>query len=148
MVQSLLAASTYGPYVSWWKPIPLIIVILLWGRLVTWIDKDSQETMLPRVPLNIGNLVGAVLGLFLFFFLPGYAIAVLVFVAIIAIEAGVYLGMRNSKIGLGDLSGKFTAWMKSWGSGEKEVKVIQGEVQLINKQGNLMAAPEADDPIS
>ena len=45
-----------GEYVGWWKPIP-VIVLLLWGRLVTWIDKDSQEVMLPRVPLNIGNLL-------------------------------------------------------------------------------------------
>ena len=56
MVLSLLAAVSPGPYVAWWKAIPLVIVVLLWARLVTWIDKDSQEVILPRVPLNIGNI--------------------------------------------------------------------------------------------
>ncbi len=55
--------------------------------------------------------------------------------------------MRNSKVGLGDLNGKFNDWIASFGRGEKEVKIIQGEVQLINKKGNLMPAPTSEDPI-
>ena len=148
MVLSLLAASApVGPYTAWWKVIPLIIVLLLWGRLVTWIDKDSQEVLLPRVPLNIGNLLLGILGFFLFFALPGFPIALVVLIACVCVEAGVYLGMRNSKVGLSDLSGKFNDWLSSFGRGEKEVKIIQGEVQLINKKGSLMPAPTAEDPI-
>ncbi len=64
MVLSLLAASApVGPYTAWRKCLPLIVVVLLWGRLITWIDKDSQEVLLPRVPLNIGNLLFGILGL-------------------------------------------------------------------------------------
>src|SRR5688572_8272796 len=125
MVLSLLAQVSAGPYVAWWKAIPLVIVVLLWGRLVTWIDKDAQEVLLPRVPLNIGNLVFFIIGLFLFFMLPAYAASLLVLTAVVAVEAGVYLGMRNSKVGLGDLSGKFSDWLASW-KGEKVVKVIAG----------------------
>jgi type II secretory ATPase GspE/PulE/Tfp pilus assembly ATPase PilB-like protein len=120
---------------------------MLWGRLLTWIDKDSVEVILPRVPLNIGNLIGGVFGLVLFFMLPGYAIALLVYVFIVMVEAGIYLGMRNSKVGLSDLNGKFKDWLGSLKGGEKEVKVIQGEVQLIGKGGKLMPAPESDDPV-
>ncbi len=148
MVWSLIAASvSAGPYTAWWKILPVFVVLLLWGRLVTWIDKDSVEVILPRVPLNIGNLIGGAVGLALFFAIPGYAIALLVYIFVVMIEAGVYLGMRNSKVGLSDLSGKFKDWLSSLKGGEKEVKVIQGEVQLIGKSGSLMAAPEADDPI-
>ena len=88
MVLSLLAASApVGPYTAWWKVIPLMIVVLLWGRLITWSDKDSQEVLLPRVPLNIGNLLLGILGLFLFFVLPGFPIALLVLIACVATVA-------------------------------------------------------------
>jgi type II secretory ATPase GspE/PulE/Tfp pilus assembly ATPase PilB-like protein len=148
MVLSLLSqAVPVGGYVSWWKVIPVIIVLLLWGRMVTWIDKDSAEILLPRVPLNTANLFGAVFAFFLFFMLPSYPIALTALVLIIGAELGVYLGMRNSKVGLGDLSQKFNDWLHSLKGGEKEIKVVQGEVQLIGRNGNLMAAPATDDPI-
>src|SRR4051812_33908696 len=105
MVLSLLAAAdvSVGQYVAWWKAIPLLIILLIWGRLVTWIDKDAPEILLPRVPLNVGNLIGGVVGFFLFFALPGFPLALGALLLIVAIEAGVYLAMRNSKVGLGDL---------------------------------------------
>src|SRR5688572_6992820 len=143
----LSQAVPVGEYVSWWKPIPVFIVMLLWGRLVTWIDKDAQEVMLPRVPLNTGNVLGFALGAALFFLLPGYPLGLTALILIVITEAAVYFGMRNSKAGLGDLSTKFNDWISSFGRGEKTVKVVQGEVQLIGRNGNLMAAPAADDPI-
>ncbi len=145
----LLAAADVpvGSYTAWWKVIPLLIIMILWGRLVTWIDKDSQEILLPRVPLNIGNMIGGALGFFLFFALPGYPLAVGALCLIVAIEAGTYLAIRNSKVGLSDLGGKFNDWIASLKGGEKEVKVVQGEVMLIGKSGNVLPAPESDDPI-
>jgi type II secretory ATPase GspE/PulE/Tfp pilus assembly ATPase PilB-like protein len=147
MVLSLLSqAVPVGEYVSWWKPIPVLIVLLLWGRLVTWIDKDAPEVLLPRVPLNTANLAGFVLAMFLFFMLPGYALALIAVVLIVMIEGGVYLGMRNSKAGLGDLGDQFNNWIASF-RGEKVVKVVQGEVQIIGKNGSLLPTPAAEDPI-
>src|SRR5438132_837740 len=84
-----------GDYVSWWKTVPVIILLLLWGRLVTWIDKDSQAVMLPRIPLNVANMLGAVLALFLFFILPGFIVGMLVLIVILGAEAGAYFTMRN-----------------------------------------------------
>src|SRR5829696_3071688 len=112
MVLSLLSqAVPVGEYVSWWKAIPVLIVMLLWARLVTWIDKDSIEVLLPRVPLNTGNLLGFAFGMLLFFMLPGYPIALAALILVVIAEAAVYFGMRNSKVGLGDLSTKFSDWM-------------------------------------
>lgn len=147
MVLSLLSqAVPVGQYVSWWKPIPVLIVLLLWGRLVTWIDKDAPEVMLPRVPLNTGNVLGFALGMALFFLLPGYPLGLAALILVVIAEAAVYLGLRNSKTGLGDLSNQFNDWLASL-KGEKAVKVVQGEVQLIGRNGNLMPAPESDDPV-
>jgi type II secretory ATPase GspE/PulE/Tfp pilus assembly ATPase PilB-like protein len=152
MVWSLLAqaaappVSPGGPYIAWWKVIPLVIVMILWGRLVTWIDKDSQTVLLPRIPMNVGMLMGGILGFFLFFLLPGFGIAFIALCVIILAEAGTYLAIRNSKAGLGDIGDQFKAWVESWKGGEKVVKVVAGEVQLIGKNGNLLPEPEAEDP--
>ena len=149
MVWSLLAQTAVtpgGPYIAWWKVIPLIIVMILWGRLVTWIDKDSQTVLLPRVPMNMGMLLGGLLGFFLFFLLPGFPIAIAALCVIVLAEAGTYLAIRNQKAGLSDIGDQFKEWLESWKGGEKVVKVVAGEVQLIGKNGNLMPEPEAEDP--
>jgi hypothetical protein len=110
MVWSLLAQTAVtpgGPYIAWWKVLPLIVVMILWGRLVTWIDKDTQRVLLPRIPMNIGMLMGGLLGFFLFFFLPGFGVAIIALCVIVLAEAGAYLGIRNQKAGLGDIGDQF-----------------------------------------
>jgi len=151
MVWSVLSAASsaavpVGDYAAWWKVIPVVIVLILWGRLVTWIDKDCQPILLPRIPLNLGNLMGGVIGFLLFFLLPGFAIGFVALVVVVALELGAYLAMRNAKVGLGDIGDQFKDWIGSW-KGEKVVKVIAGEVQLIGKNGNLMPEPDGEDPI-
>jgi type II secretory ATPase GspE/PulE/Tfp pilus assembly ATPase PilB-like protein len=151
MVWSVLSAASsaavpVGDYAAWWKVIPVVIVMILWGRLVTWIDKDCQPILLPRIPLNLGNLMGGVIGFLLFFLLPGFAIGFVALVVVVALELGAYLAMRNAKVGLGDIGDQFKDWIGSW-KGEKVVKVIAGEVQLIGKNGNLMPEPDGEDPI-
>src|SRR5437773_6596731 len=94
----------------------------------------------------MGNLIGGVAGLALFFMLPGFTVAILVLMAFVLAEAGIYLGIRAQKSGLSDLSVQFTDWIHSFGKGEKEVKVIAGEVQFIGKNNNLLAEPAAEDP--
>jgi general secretion pathway protein E len=148
MAWSLLIAQTVpvGEYVSVWKVLPALIVLLIWARLLTWIDKDAEEILLPRDMINAGMILGLVIGFALFFILPGFVVAFAVLFLIMAIEIGVYLGMRNAKVGLGDLQTKFTGWIGSIGRGkEKEVTAPLGDVLLINKAGNPLQAPEADD---
>src|SRR5438045_2011093 len=89
-----LAALPSGEFISAVKCIPPLILLALWGRLVTWIDKDAPQVLLPRQSINVGNVVGGALAFLLFFMLPA-PIGLIALFAIIAIEAGVYLVMRN-----------------------------------------------------
>ncbi len=150
MVCSLLIAASapveVGGYAAWWKLIPVVIVLILWGRLSTWIDKDCQPILLPRIPLAVGSLMAGILGFLLFFLLPGFPIAFAALCFVVIVQLGAYLAMRNAKVGLGDIGEQFTDWINSF-KGEKVVKVIAGEVQLIGKNGNLMPEPEAEDPV-
>lgn len=148
MAWSLLIAQTVpvGEYVSVWKVLPVLIVLLIWARLLTWVDKDAPEVLLPRDLLNAGNILGYIGGFALFLLLPGFIVAFAVMLLIMAIEIGVYLGMRNSKVGLGDLQKKFKDWIGSIGRGkDREIVAPQGDVLLINKSGNPLQAPTTED---
>src|SRR5687767_14068922 len=142
----LIANVPVGNYISVWKVLPVLVVILLWARLITWIDKDAPSVMLPRVPINIGMLFGGIVGFFLFLILPGFPIALTVFAVVVLAEAGVYLFIRNQKVGLGDLSKQFNDWMGGFKGKGKEVEAPKGDVLIFNRAGSGIPAPEAQDP--
>lgn len=147
MAWSLLIAQTVpvGEYVSVWKVLPVLVLLLIWARLLTWIDKDAPTVLLPRDLINTGMILGFIAAFALFLILPGFIVAFAVMLLIMVIEIGVYLGWRNSKAGLGDLQQQFKDWIASFGGKGKEVVAPRGDVLLINKSGNPLQAPEADD---
>lgn len=147
MAWSLLIAQTVpvGEYVSVWKVLPVLVLLLIWARLLTWIDKDAPTVLLPRDLINTGMILGFIAAFALCLILPGFIVAFAVMLLIMVIEIGVYLGWRNSKAGLGDLQQQFKDWIASFGGKGKEVVAPRGDVLLINKSGNPLQAPEADD---
>jgi type II secretory ATPase GspE/PulE/Tfp pilus assembly ATPase PilB-like protein len=140
-----LAAVEGGGYLNVWKMIPLLIMLLVWTRMLTWIDKDAENAYLPREALNGGFIGGAVLAFALFFILPNFWVCFGILMFIFLAEIGVYLGVRHSKVGLADLKdslrGSFTSKKK-----KKEHKTIAGEVGLIGKGGGVITPPEAESP--
>jgi type II secretory ATPase GspE/PulE/Tfp pilus assembly ATPase PilB-like protein len=143
----VVAAISNGPYVNAIKVIPLIIILLIWARLLTWVDKDSIDARLPRVIFNMGFLVGLVVAVALFVFLPtGLIVGLAIVVVTMLIEAAAYLIARKQSVGLGDLSLQFKNWLRSLRGKAKEVKEIAGAVQLVGPNGSLLAAPETESP--
>ena len=90
LVSQVLAAIEVGHYVSIWKVLPIVVILIIWARLLTWMDKDSVDAHLPRMPLNAGTIAGFVLGFALFLFLPSFwvALSVLLFFFIVDVEIG------------------------------------------------------------
>jgi type IV pilus assembly protein PilB len=142
---SFLAEVEMGGYVSVLKTIPVILVLLLWARLLTWVDKDAPAAHLPRTAINTAFLGGMILGFLLLLFLPGYAIAFPAFLFIMLIEAGVYLGVRSKHVGLHDLKDQFNDWLAGFKK-EKKTKALPNQIQIFEKGGGLQAPPEAEDP--
>ena len=148
MVNSLVLAQALsaGGYLNVFKVIPLLLVLWIWARLLTWVDKDCEIAHLPRLPLNAGLLVGLLLGTAMFFLLPGFLLAFAAFVAMFAIDIGVYLMLRHQRVGLGDLNDQLRAFFSSiFNRGNKEAKAAAGDVQLISKSGSPIAAPTTED---
>jgi type II secretory ATPase GspE/PulE/Tfp pilus assembly ATPase PilB-like protein len=142
----LLGDVPVGGYANGFKLIPVYILLLVWVQLLTWFDKDADEAYLPRVPLNIGFISGLIVGLIVFFLLPGFLIALPVFFLIFIAEIVVYLVMRKQKVGLGDLQKRFKDWIRGFGGKKKEVVAAAGQVGLIMKQGGVMPVPAAESP--
>src|SRR4051794_35077392 len=82
----LAQAVPVGGYISIWKSVVLVVMLLIWARLLTWTDKDAEAAMLPRVTLNLSFMVGLIFALALFFFLPGFVAGIAAFTAIFIIE--------------------------------------------------------------
>lgn len=138
-----LAQIEPGFYLAWWKPLPVLAVLWVWARLLTWIDKDTEGAHLHRQGVNSGMFAGLVLGLILFLALPGYGLAIAAFVVLFAIDIGVYLLLRHQRVGLGDLNDQLRSFFTR---APREAKAAAGDVQLFNKAGAPVGAPAAESP--
>ena len=148
-LMQLMADVQIGGYINLWKLLPVLILLLIWARLLTWMDKDSVEAHLPRLLLNSVEVAVLVGGLLVFLFIPlgSYIVGLSVFLLAFVIDLGIYLGMRHQKVGLGDLSKQFNEFIKSIGKRkEKEVKVAEGAVGLVDKGGKTMEPPNSESP--
>jgi type II secretory ATPase GspE/PulE/Tfp pilus assembly ATPase PilB-like protein len=146
LVSQLLAAVEYGQYVSAVKSIPLVILLLIWARLLTWMDKDAEAAHLPRMALNTGGLLGLLIAFALFLFLPNYWLALAGLLVIFLAEVGVFLAMRHQKVGLGDLSTQFSTWIRSLAGKKKATVVKAGQVVLMGSNGAAIEPPPGDAP--
>lgn len=138
-----LADIEVGGYLSVWKALPAIIFLLVWARMLTWIDKDAEAAFLPRDPINSGMVGGALLAFALYFILPNFWICLGVLFFVMAAEVGTYLIIRNKKVGLADLKDSLRSSF-SPKKKQKEHQAAAGEVALIGKKGNVITPPAAE----
>ncbi len=141
----MLAAMEVGPYLDAFKALPAVIMLIVWGRLLTWADKDTIVARLPREAMMGGLLGGLIFGFGLFIFLPGFLPALGGLFLVFFAEVGAYLVMRNAKVGLADLKGEISHAF-SFNRKPREVKAVAGAVQFVSKGGALVAAPNEEDP--
>ena len=140
----LIAAIEGGDYVSAIKVLPVVLLLLLWAKLLTWIDKDAPAARLPRVEINAALLGGLVFGFILLLLLPNFWLAFGLLFLVFLLEIGVYLLLRHQKVGLADLKSELRNLFKS--SGKKVVEAPPGELVLMTKKGGAIEPPTAEDP--
>ncbi len=145
-LSALVGAIQGGDYINVFKLIPPLVILFIWARLLTWVDKDTQDAHLPRVALNCSFLGGLVVAFALFFLLPSFWIALPVLILLFGAEVGTYLYIRQKKVGLRDLKVQFNAWLKSFKGKKKEGKLEAGRVGIVMKGGGLIMPPESDSP--
>lgn len=144
---TLAAAVSYGHYLAWWKALPFLLILFAWAKALSWSDDDLIAAHMPRDAINGANLGGLAVAAALFFLLPNFFLATGVFLLAFAVEAGVYLKLRNDKVGLGDLRRDLDLYVKNFGKGKAKVKeAAAGVVQVFDKKGQPMPVPTTDDP--
>src|SRR4051812_17375664 len=143
----LIAATEFGgAYISLLKLLPVVLLLLIFLRLTTWVDKDAERAHLPREILNSLVFIIGVAGFILFFFIPSFVVAISVLFGVVALDMGVYLILRSQQVGLGDLQGEFKQFLRNMGrSKPKVVEAEEGEVQFIKKNNDSLEPPAADD---
>ena len=145
-VYQVLAAGQVagGGYVSIYKVVIALLILLIWSRLLTWADGDAVVAHLPRVPLNIGNLSGLIVAYALFFLLPSFWFGLPILLIAPAIEIGIYLNVRKKVVGLRDLRKQWEDYLAGL-KGKKKDVAGPGEVTLLTKAG-AVPVPEGTDP--
>ncbi len=145
----LLQTVPVGGYISAYKILPLLVACLLWWRLLTWIDKDAPAARLPREIMNLSMAGGFVFGFLLFLLLPGFWLAFAAFIVVLLASIGVYLGVRNQKVGLQDLMAEIKG-LKLLGAGggkrKHAAEEVPGAVLLQTKDGRALIQPEPEAP--
>lgn len=141
----LLAAAGYGPYMAWWKLLPLFIVTPVWLRLLTWADKDTKRAHLPREGVALGGMVAYVVAAAAYFLVPSFWISVPVLVGLFGGGVIAYLQARKSTVGLADLGKEFEDFVKSFGRKRGPEEAPKGLTVLSGKNGTL-GVPDVTTP--
>lgn len=144
---SVLAAVEMGGYISPWKIIPFVLIVLIWAKLLAWADKDAVAAHMPRENINIGLLAGLIIGSALFFLMPSFWIALPALLVMFGIDIGVYLSLRNAKVGLKDLKGEIKEAFSFGPKKEKVAAQVVDQVQFMNPAGAPQPTPAAEDPV-
>ena len=145
MSVAALAAIQFGGYVNPYKVGGILVLLVVWVKLLAWIDKDSVAARLPRELVNTAMMGLLIAGYLLFFFLPGFGPAFGVLIGLFVVDVAGYIGMRSRTIGLSDLKEQFADfWAGLLKTGrKKEVKAVKGEVLIMDSSGAAQAPPES-----
>jgi type II secretory ATPase GspE/PulE/Tfp pilus assembly ATPase PilB-like protein len=148
MPLAALETVPLGGYINPFKAVAIIVMLLVWVKVLAWMDKDAPTAHLPRENLNAGMMGGLVIGYFLFFFLPGFGLAFGVLSLLLVLDIGVYLGIRQKVVGLADLKKDFAQWRTDLfkPKEKKGSKVVAGQVLIIDKGGSAQPVPESESP--
>ncbi len=139
-----LSAVQVGFYISLWKLFLVVPFLIVWCRLLTWADKDAQVAYLPREWINLGNLGGLILASLLLFLIPYYFVGLALFIVIFGAEIGVYLTLRNAKVGLADLKKSFEK-KDSPRQHARAAAALANSLTFINAAGKALPVPTAED---
>jgi type II secretory ATPase GspE/PulE/Tfp pilus assembly ATPase PilB-like protein len=148
MVANLLIAAAPVPgggYVSIAKVVVALIILLIWARLMSWVDVDAPAAHLPRFNVNMINMGGLILAFAIFFWVPSFWLAIPLLLVCAGAEAGYYLNMRKKVVGLNDLRRQFDNWINGF-RGKKKDDRGAGEVVLIARNNHPVPVPDVGTP--
>src|SRR5579862_2903435 len=128
MPLDVLATIQFGGFINPWKLAAPLILLIIWAKLLAWIDKDSPNAHLPREIINCCEIVGLILGYLLFIMLP-FGAAMGALFGMFVLDIGGYLGVRAKAVGLSDLREEFSKWLHGLLKGKKkEIKAAAGQI--------------------
>src|SRR5256885_12185871 len=93
----MAATEVGGGYISLLKLLPVILLLLIFLRLTTWVDKDAGRAHLPREIINSLMFIVGIAGFIIFFFIPSFAMAFSVLFGVVALDVSIYLILRSEQ---------------------------------------------------
>lgn len=98
MPSDLLAAVSYGGYISLWKLIIFVLAFFAWARLVNWVFADTQAVRTNTFVWTLAVAIGGMATLLLWLLIPVFFIDVLFYLIVVGGTAMAYITHRNSQV--------------------------------------------------
>jgi type II secretory ATPase GspE/PulE/Tfp pilus assembly ATPase PilB-like protein len=146
-MQSVLATISTTGYLNPYKAGALVVILMIWVRLLAWIDKDTSVARLPREIMNAGMFVALAAGYMLFFFMPQFSVALSALLGCFVLSIGTYIAIRAKSVGLSDLKLQLINWWNGmFKRGPREAKAKAGQILFVNADGTPQEPPTEEDP--
>lgn len=142
----LMQAVPMGLYVSPYKLVVVLAVTIIWWRLLTWLDKDSDAARLPREWANLGMAGAYILGIILFLYVPIFLLAFAIYLLIFLGSFGAYLAIRSQQVGLKDLLDDLKSLKILQPRAATAEQDVPGMVALATRDGRHMTPPASETP--
>ncbi len=137
-----------GGYFSILKIVVILVFILPWLWVATWINKDAVRVHTHRLLWNMLILSAGALSVFIWLMVPLYVIGLIVYLVTVGAVVGTYVVHRNKRVVSAarvltaeHLRGVFTSVGK-----DKVVEAVQ-HIKMYDSLGRPVFAPPAEKPI-
>ncbi|MGA2582726.1 MAG: ATPase, T2SS/T4P/T4SS family [Tepidisphaeraceae bacterium] len=146
-MQSVLATISTTGYLNPYKAGALVVILLIWVKLLAWVDKDAPVARMPREIVNSGMFLALAVGYVLFFFMPQFSVALSSLLGCFVLSIGTYIGIRAKTVGLSDLKLELINWWNGmFKRAPKEAKAKAGQILFVNAGGAPQEPPTEEDP--
>ncbi|MEM1209042.1 MAG: ATPase, T2SS/T4P/T4SS family [Planctomycetota bacterium] len=128
-------------------PLLLLALVLGWAWCASKIDKDAAYFHLPRIWVNLGLTVAAVLAIGLFLLIPFFIVGYLVAIVVMAGSLVGYAAFRNTQVAENQRwSLNLDSFREKMDEREKARTQKAATLRLMDRDGGLREVPGGDTP--
>ncbi|HEG43100.1 MAG TPA: hypothetical protein ENH94_03525 [Phycisphaerales bacterium] len=148
MLLSIIAAVSYGGYVSIIKLIVYVAMFFAWMPVVNWVHKDTQSVRTKVRLWTLAIVLSGGISLLVWLLAPLFIIGLLVYIIAIGATLVVYVIHRNSIVADFEKIGTLSSIKNIFVNEDKKLMKLSRGMRFITANGNEVPLPRPKSPES